>query len=210
LKPPFAHLSPTLLALGAAIAVSLSVFLVSGAGLQGAPIPLLPALGSANGTVAVSPTTHAHVRAWAPRTTMVSTAQPVLAPTAPVIAPRPVTPGVHRAHPARARVVRHAPPAPVQLAVSAPAPTAPVAAPRVISVPKGKAKAHDRHGHPGKSALAGTPRHGNGHANGDSPAHHQGLPRGQAKKVPAAPPKAKGGGPPADHGDGNGHKGDKK
>jgi hypothetical protein len=212
MKPPFAHLSPTLLALAAAIAVSLSVFLMSGAGLQGAPIPLLPALGGAAGSVAVDLATRAQARASAPARTTVSSAKRVPVSTTHVRAPRPAAHRVHRANHARARVVRHAPPSPLHIAVSAPAPTTPAAAPQVISVPKGKAKAHGhRHGQAGKpSADAGAPRHGNGRALGPFPEHHQGLPPGQAKKVPAAPPKGKGGGPPADHGGDNGHKGDKK
>jgi hypothetical protein len=210
MKPPFAHLSPTLAAIAAGIALSLSVFLLSGAGLQGAPIPLLPALGGAADRVAVDLATPAHERASAPARTTVSIAQPFLVPTARVTAPLSAAHKVHRARHARARVVRHTPPSPVQVAVSAPAPT-PVAAPQVISVPKGKAKAHGhRPGHAGKPAVAGAFRHGNGHAHGHSPGHRQGRPPGQAKKAPAAPPKAKGGGPPAEHGGGSGHKGDKK
>jgi hypothetical protein len=213
MKQPFAHLSSTVLALAAAIAVSLSVFLLSGAGLQGQPIPLLPALGGAADRVALNLATPGRERPPAPARTTVSTAQQVV-PTARLTAPRPAAHKVHRAHHARAREVRHAPPSPVQVAVSAPAPTTPVAAP-VISAPKANAKAHGhRQGRAGKPAVAGTHRHGNGHARGHSPGHHQGLPPGQAKKVPAAPPtappKAKGGGPPPDHGGGDGHKGDKK
>jgi hypothetical protein len=195
MKPPFAHLSPTLLACAAAIAVSLAVFLLSGAGSQGKPIPLLPALGGAAGSLAVGPATPARGRASKPATRSVFTAQPVLVPTAQVTASRLAAHRVHRAHRARARVVRRAPPSPVQVAVSAPAPTTPVSAPQPVSVPRSKGN---------------TLGHRHGHARGHSPGHHQGLPPGQAKKLPAAPPKAKGGGPPADHGGGNGRKGDKK
>jgi hypothetical protein len=197
MKPPFAHLSPTLLACAAAIAVALSVFLLSGAGSQGGPVPLLPALGAAGG-VAVNLGTRDDRSAPTPAAARVPTAPPVLVPTAPALAPHPAARRVHRVHHARARagrrVVRHAPSSPVQVAVSAPAPPTPVSAPQPVSAPKGKGK---------------TLAHRHGHARGHSPGHHQGLPPGQAKKLPAAPPKAKGGGPPPDHG-GNGRKGDKK
>jgi hypothetical protein len=199
MKPPFAHLPPTLLACAAAIAVALSVFLLSGAGSQGKPIPLLPALGGAAGGVAVNLGIRDDRSAPTPAAARVPTAPPVLVPTAPALAPHPAAHRVHRVHHARARggsrVVRHAPPSPVQVAVSAPAPATPVSAPRPVSVPKSKGKTLGQ-------------RHG--HARGHSPGNHQGLPPGQAKKPPAAPPKAKGGGPPADHGGGNGRKGDKK
>src|SRR5215212_9746871 len=125
MKPSFAHLSPTPLAFAAAIAVSLSVFLLSGAGSQRTPTPLLPALGSAVGGVAVNLATRDHRSASASVATTLPTAPPVL---------------LARAR-ARARVVRHAPPSPVQAAVSAPAPATPISAPQAFSVPKNKGKA---------------------------------------------------------------------
>jgi hypothetical protein len=228
MKPQFAHLSPTLLAFAAAIAVSLSVFLLSGAGSQGTPTPLLPALGSAVGGVAVNLATGDHGSAPAPVATTLP-AEPVLlpAPASPPATHRAhrVTHRAHRVHHVRAgarpRAVRHAPPSPVQVPASAPAPVTPISAPQAVSVPKsnGKALGH-HHGHAAKPAVA--PRHGNGRARGHSPGPHHGLPPGHAKKAPKAPPtapaapaKAKGGGPPAEHGggnshNGNGHKGDKK
>lgn len=223
MKPQFAHLSPTLLAFAAAIAVSLSVFLLSGAGSQGTPTPLLPALGSAVGGVAVNLATRDHGSAPAPVATTLPTALPVLLPPAP--ASPPATHRAHRVHHARARArtraVRHAPPSPVQVPASAPAPVTPISAPQAVTVPNsnGKALGH-QHGHAAKPAVA--PRHGNVRARGHSPGHHHGLPPGHAKKAPKAPPtapaapaKAKGGGPPAEHSggnghNGNGHKGDKK
>jgi hypothetical protein len=227
MKSSLAHLSPTVLAFGAAIGVSLSVFLLSGAGLQGEAIPLLPALGGAAKSVAVRPTP-APRRPPAP--SRVSTATPVLALVTSEPVSRPAVhrvPPSHHAHaPARARVVRPARPAPTPaapVAVAAPAPATPVSAPQSVSAPKGKAKAlgHKR-GNAAKAPVTGAPVHGNGHARGHSPEHHQKTPPGQAKmapappNAPAAPPKAKGGGPPAEHGGGNGHnggnghKGDKK
>jgi hypothetical protein len=223
MKPSFAHLSPTPFAFAAAIAVSLSVFLLSGAGSQRTPTPLLPALGSAVGGVAVNLATRDHRSASVSVATTLPTAPPVL--LAPGPASRPATHSAHRVHHARARararVVRHAPPSPVQAVVSAPAPVTPISAPQAFSVPKSKGKAlGHRHGHAAKPAVA--PRHGNGRARGHSPEHHHGLPPGHAKKAPTTPPtaptapaKAKGGGPPAEHGGGNGHsdnghKGEKK
>jgi hypothetical protein len=231
MKSSLAHLSPTVLAFGAAIGVSLSVFLLSGAGLQGEAIPLLPALGGAVKSVAVSPPAAAPRRTRAPAPSPVSTARPFLAPATSEPASRPavhrVPPSHHARTRARARVVRPARPAPTPpapVAVAAPAPATPVSAPQPVSAPKGKAKAlGHRRGHAAKAPVTGAPAHGNGHARGHSPEHHQKTPPGQAKKAPAAPPnapaahaKAKGGGPPSEHGGGNGnnggngHKGDKK
>ena len=232
MKSSLAHLSPTVLAFGAAIGLSLSLFLLSGVGLQGGAIPLLPALGGEPESVAAKPLVH-H-RRTAPAATAVSATQPVFVPGT-VTAPRPAAPRAH--HPvrhARARVrVRARPqvvrPAPTpQAPVAVVAPTTPVTAPQPVRAPRGKAKAlgHQR-GHFARAPVTGAlargngqaPAHGNGHARGHSPEHHQRVPPGQAKEArttppaaPAAPPKAKGGGPPADHGggNGNGHKGGKK
>jgi hypothetical protein len=230
MKSSLAHLSPTVLAFGAAIGLSLSLFLLSGAGLQGEAIPLLPALGSAARSVDMTPSNPTDQSAPTPASP-VSTATPVFAPATPVTASRPA---VHRVPPprhtrarARGRVVRPARPATTPaapVAVAAPAPATQVSAPQPVSAPKGKAKALGHlHGHATKAPVAGAPAHRNGHARGHSPEHQQKTPPGQAKKAPAAlpnapaaPPKAKGGGPPADHGGGNGnnggngHKGDKK
>ena len=228
MKSSLAHLSPTVLAFGAAIGLSLSLFLLSGAGWRGEAVPLLPALGGAAKSVAVRPTP-APGRPPAP--SRVSTAPPVLAVVTSEPASRPAVHRVpldrHARARARGRVVRPARPAPTPpapVAVAAPAPATPVSAPQPVSAPKGKAKAlgHQR-GHAAKAPVTGAPARGNGHARGHSPEHHQKTPPGQAKKAPAAPPnapaapaKAKGGGPPAEHGGGNGHnggnghKGDKK
>ena len=222
MKSSLAHLSPTVLALGAAIGLSLSLLLLSGAGLQGGAIPLLPALGGAADDVAVNPPTPEPPHTLARATTAVSAGPPVFVTQRAVTAPRPVAPRPHPVRHARARVrarpqvVRPAPTPPAPVAVAAPAPSTPVSAPQPVRAPRGTAKAlGHQHGHAARPSAAGTPAHGNGHARGHSPEHHQGLPPGQAKKAPAAPPKAKGGGAPADHGggnrnNGNGHKGGKK
>jgi len=87
MKPSFAHLSPTPLAFAAAIAVSLSVFLLSGAGSQRTPTPLLPALGSAVGGVAVNLATRDDRSASASVATTLPTAPPVLLAPAPASRP---------------------------------------------------------------------------------------------------------------------------
>src|SRR4029450_13742956 len=133
MKSPLAHLSPTVLAFGAAIGVSLSVYLLSGAALQGEAIPLLPALRGAAESVAVDFGTSENNRRVTPAKTGVSRAQPAVVPTAhPVAAP----PTAHRAQPghharprARARAARPAPSPQVRVPVSAPAPGTPAPAP---------------------------------------------------------------------------------
>jgi hypothetical protein len=232
MKSSLAHLSPTVLAFGAAIGLSLSLFLLLGAGLQGEAVPLLPALGSAARSVDMTPSNPTEQSAPTPASP-ISTARPLLAPATSEPASHPAVHSVPPTHHARARVrgrvVRPARPAPTPaapVAVAAPAPATPVSAPQPVSAPKGKTKAlGHQHGHAAKAPVAGAPAHGNGHARGHSPEHQQKTPPGQAKKAPAAPlhapaapapPKAKGGGPPAEHGGGNGnnggngHKGDKK
>src|SRR5262245_28512672 len=124
MKSPLAHLSPTVLALGAAIGLSLSLLLLSGAGLQGGVTPLLPSLGGAADSVAAKAPRAVHPPSATPAPATIFTPRPAAVETAPapVTVTRPATPRVHRAHhaPARARVVRPARPA-------APSPPAPVA-----------------------------------------------------------------------------------
>ena len=219
LKPALAHLSPTVpAAFATAVAISLSGFLLAGAGVQGEPAPLLPAVGSAAGRVIADlpavaakhpsrpATHHAHPATLATTTTTSHEFAPQ--PRAVASKPQPV----HRP----ARVVPRA--APPRIHVPAPAPrAAPAATPVIPKTPAAKGKARG-HGHsrahaPKPAPATGTRAPGRGRALG----HHHGLPPGQAKKAPAAaqptiaaPPKANGGGPPADHGNGNGHDGGKK
>src|SRR5262245_35703610 len=136
MKSPLAHLSPTVLALGAAIGLSLSLLVLSGAGLQGGVTPLLPSLGGAADSVAAKAPRAVHRPTATPAPATIFTPRPAAVETAPapVTVTRPAAHRVHRAHhvPARARVVRPAPavptpPAPV--AVAAPAPAPPVSAP---------------------------------------------------------------------------------
>ena len=209
MKPALAHRSPTVpAAFATAVAISLSGFLLAGAGFQGEPAPLLPAVGSAAGRVIAELPVTAPKRVPEPVTRAAGSTALAAIPIqafapqlrAEVSKPRRVhrpAPAIRRAAPAR---------------VPAPAP-----APRVTPIPtrvfpktpeaKGKARGHS-HSHAHAHALnpsVGTHVHGHDKALG----HHRGLPRGQAKKAPAAP-KATGGGPPADHGGGNGHNGGKK
>jgi len=213
MKPPFAHLSPTVLAAFAAgTSISLSLFLLPGAGGQGEPIPLLPAIGGAAGSVAANLGTSAH-KPRTTQTTVRSSAHANLAPAVPVKQVAALRAPVHKVHrpyrtrPVRARAVRHTPPAPVRV-------TAPATTRQFFSTPKAKGKGHG-HRHANKPAT-GIRSGGSGHgkALGHSKDHQRVRPPGQAKKVPtapaAAPPKSNGGGPPADHGGGNGHKGGKK
>lgn len=52
MKPALAHLSPTVpAAFATAVAISLSGFLLASAGVQGEPVPLLPAVGDVAGSV---------------------------------------------------------------------------------------------------------------------------------------------------------------
>jgi hypothetical protein len=217
MKPALAHLSPTVpAAFATAIAISLSGFLLAGAGVQGEPAPLLPAVGSAAGRVIAQLPAAAHRRHVSEPVTR-SAASPRLVATATHEFPRrrTVVAKPHRVHRA-APVARQAPRARVHVPARAPRPT-PVTT-RVF--PKrpastGKARGHG-HSHaraPKPQAATGARVHGHGRALG----HHHGFPPGQAKKAAAAPQpapaataKSHGGGPPADHGGGNGHDGGKK
>jgi hypothetical protein len=213
MKPPFVHLSPTVLAsFAAAISISLSLFLLPGAAVQGEPIPLLPAIGGAAGSVAAHLETPAR-KHHSPRARAGSSVQVIAAAAVPVrqvAVPRSALHKVHRphrTHPARTRVVRHAPPAPVRV-------TTPVTSRQFFNTSKAKGKAAGHRHKPKPAAGVGAAGKGHGKALGHSKDHPRGTPPGQAKKAPkapmAAPLKSNGGGPPADHGGGNGHKGGKK
>jgi hypothetical protein len=216
MKPALAHRSPTVpAAFATAVAISLSGFLLAGAGFQGEPAPLLPAVGSAAGRVIAKLPAAAPKRVPEPvtraagSTTLAAILTQAFAPQlrAEVSKPR----RVHRPAPA----IRRA--APARVPAPAPAPRATPIPTRVFpKTPeaKGKARGHSHshaHAHTLNPAV-GTHVHGHDKALG----HQRGLPPGHAKKAPAAPhpaqaapPKATGG-PPADHGGGNGHNGGKK
>lgn len=221
-KPVLAHLPPTVLATFAtAIAISLSGFLLAGAGGQAEPAPLLPAIGSAAGhVIAELPATpHAHARKPARRASVGGTAS--LARLATTSTRGPASPrraGVSKARRVHRpdRAVRRPAPAPTQPAAR-PAPAAPVITREFTSAHKarGKALGHSHSHARSVRAPATSSAHGRGHVKAHG--RHGGLPPGHAKKAPAAPApapaapaKSKGGGPPPDHGGGNGHKEDKK
>ena len=195
MKPALAHRSPTVpAAFATAVAISLSGFLLAGAGFQGEPAPLLPAVGSAAGRVIAELPVTAPKRVPEPVTRAAGSTTLAAIPTqafAPQLRAEVSKPRrVHRPAPA----IRRA--APARIPVPAPAPRATPIPTRVFP----------------KTPEVGTHVHGHDKALG----HHRGLPPGHAKKAPAAPHPAQAarpkgtGGPPADHGGGNGHNGGKK
>ena len=184
----FTRLSLTVLAaVAAAIGISLSVFLLPGAGVQGGATPLLRA-SSDSGRVAANLPVTAGNRAGKPTPKVRSFAQPVAVPTEQFVAQvRRAAPSAHGAH---RRV-----PARAVAGARSPVPVTPPASPAT----------------PVKT-IAGAPAppaRGHGKALGHSKEHHNGLPPGQAKKALTAPPAVPGS-PPKGNGDGNGHKGGKK
>ena len=232
MKPSLAHLSPTLpavLATGAAI--TLSVFLLAGAEPQGAPAPLLPAIGGAAVHVVASlpGTTHRATKAVTPPASQAELAttsgQRAVSPQGVTVsqAPRPAHhPRVHRATPSPAQVASHTVPAPVvrrQTLQATPA-------------PRGKARGHSNrhsHSHGGRAAPAAAHLHGHGnvlghthhgaiahshHGTSRGPSHHEAS-HGHADRTSgpshpehAAPPRTVGSSP-IGHGGGNGHGGKK-
>jgi hypothetical protein len=185
----FAHLSPTVPAIFvAAMAISLSVFLLPGAVVQGEPTPLLAVIGGAAGRVAADLPAAVAERASEPARRAASSAQ-LAATRSEQLVPQ-------RAHPsARSRVVRRAPAA-----------SAPPAAPR-LSFSSPTTATSGVHGHRARRSTAGAPvpgAHWHGKAFGRSSEHHHGLPRGHAKKAPTSALTT----PP--NGGVNGHKGGKK
>jgi hypothetical protein len=237
MKPSLAHLSPTLPAvLATGAAVTLSVFLLAGAEPQGAPAPLLPAIGGAAVHVVANlpGTTH---RASKDSTTPI--AQTELATTSGQRAAPPhgatMSHASRPAHHARARVHR-ATPSPAQVAShTAPAPIVRRQTFQATPAPKGKARGHSHshshsHSHGGgrpAPAAAHVHVHGHGtvlghthhgafghshHGTSRGSSHHGNL-HGHADKTSgpshpehAAPTKT-GSGPPTGHGGGNGHGG---
>jgi hypothetical protein len=176
MKLPFAHLSQTAVAtLAAAIAISLSIVLLSGAGRQGQAVPLLPALGGAVDRVAAGLESPGHVRATQPRPAapFVQVHAPV-AFTRPVVATRPVKHPAHRVHRTRAPVVRRSTEAPAPKA-SAPVRATPITTQGFSAAPKGVAK--------GKSHAPGQLKKAKGksHAPGQLKAKGKSTAPGQLK-----------------------------
>jgi hypothetical protein len=215
MKPAFAHLSPTVPAtFAAAMGISLSVFLLPGAGVQGEPTPLLAVIGGAAGRVAADLPATVNERASEPVGKAASSAQ-LAATRSEHFVPRrrQAATKAHRVHRrARTRVVRRAPSAPVQAAAPA-APATPVTTRQSFSTPTTATSKPRGYGH-GRAlkptAGAPAPRsHGHGKALGRSSEHHHGLPPGHAKKAPTAPLLAPTTPPKANGGE-NGHKGGTK
>jgi hypothetical protein len=217
MKPAFAHFAPTVpVAFAAAMGIALSVFLLPGAGVQSEPTPLLAVIGGAAGRVAADLPARGKRHASEPVRSVAPVRPAATRPAATRterLAPRRRQAGTksRRAHhPARTRVVRAAPSVPVQ----APPPTAraaPVTTRQFFSNPTSKGKSHG-HAHAHARALKPTAAteaptthgHGKAKAIGHSRERHDGLPPGQAKKAPTAPPAAPTT-PPKSNGNGNGH-----
>jgi hypothetical protein len=189
----FAHLSPTVPAMFvAAMAISLSVFLLPGAVVQGEPTPLSAVFAGAAGRVAADLPAAVVERASEPARRAASSAQLAATRSEQLVPQR-----AHRR--ARSRVVQRAPAAP-----------APPAATRLsFSSPTTVTSRVHGHGRARRSAaIAPVPgAHGHGKAFERSSEHHHGLPRGHAKKAPTAPASAPTTPP---NGGANGHKGGKK
>lgn len=206
----FAHLSPTAPAVFvAAMGISLWIFLLPGAGVQGGPTPLLAVIGGAAGRVAADLPTTANDRTSEPVGKAASPAQLATTRSEHFVARREAAHQVHRN--ARSRFGRRAPSAPTQAATLA-APATPVTTQQSFSSSTSGTTNARRQGHGGARTTAGAPvprAHGHGKALGRSGEHHHGLPHGPAKKAPTAPPSAPTT-PPKVNGGGNGHEGGKK
>ena len=221
MKPAFAQFAPTVpLTFAAAMGIALSLFLLPGAGVSSEPTPLLAVIGGAAGRVAAdlpAPVVH---HASKPLGSAATPARPAVTRPAQLV-PRRQQAGAatHRTHHrAHTRAVRPARSAPVPVQAAAPAaPATPVATLRSFGNPRSKkgtsrghAYGHSRALQP--AAVAPAPRvngHGKAKAPGHSSEHHGGLPPGQAKKAPTAPPPA----PtalPKSNGNGNEKNGGKK
>jgi len=214
MKAAFAHLSPVVPAvLAVAIAVSLTVFLLPGAGPQTGPTPLLTSLGGAAGRMAADlpPAAKRH----APEHVQAASAAAQLATTLiePVPHRQPAVAKTHRAHGrSRARFVRRTPAAHVHVGRTAvPAASAPARG-FVTSSGTARGQSQNHHGR-GHSAAGGAFRaHGHGKALGHSSEHHHrhhdATVHGHSKKPPHGSPPAPGG--PKGQGGGNGPRGGKK
>jgi hypothetical protein len=195
-----AHLSPTVLAvLAAALGITLSVFLLSGAGAQGEPAPLLAVISGAAGRVAADLPAAVHTPASKPIAEAASYTPPAITPSVRLAPTRQAAATqVRRGHgSARSGAVRRAPFAHSQGRPATPATP-------VTTHGHGHGHAHALKSFAG-AHVSGA--HGHGKASGHSSEHHHGHARGHAKKatppsVPATPPK--------EHGGGHGHKEGKK
>jgi len=204
----FAHLSPTVPAVFvAAMGISLSAFLLSGARVQGEPTPLMAAIGGVAGRVAADLPAPVAKRVSEPVRKAASSAE--LAATRPehfAAHGRQVATKTHRARSAPSEVVRRAPSASRQASATPDTTRVTVSSPTTAT---SRAHGHGR----ARTSTAGAPvprAHGHEKAFGrSSEHHHHGLPRGHGKKAPTAPSSAPTM-PPNVNGGGSGHKGGKK
>jgi hypothetical protein len=185
MTPPIVNVSQTAVAaLPAATSIWLTLFVLPGAGVQGRPLPLLPAIGEATGGVVAPFQAAARPAATASRR-IASSVRVVARPATPAGPSATPRRGTHRTHP----VVRRSSPAPVQAA----APTQVLAAPPAVAqrptgLALGKAKAR---GHTKAAAVragVGARGRGQGKAYGHSAEHHWGAPPGHGKSASAARP----------------------
>jgi hypothetical protein len=204
MTPPIVNLSQTAVAaLAAATSIWLALFVLPGAGVQRRPLPLLPVIGEAAGTVVAPFQAPARPAATASRRTASSVR--VVARTATPAGPAAsARRGTQRAH----TVVRTSSSAPVQAAASTQVPAAPSAvAQRPTGLALGRAKAHGRSKVAAMFAGVGARGRGQGKANGHSDEHHSGAPPGHGRGASAARPV-----PPQSTGNdgGEGHGGGKR
>jgi len=233
----FARLSPTLAAiLAAAFGISLSVFLVPGAGVQETPTPLLTAIGGAVGRVAADLPPAVSPRASEPVQGAVSSARPAPARPTLIVARQRTSTETHRVQGRTSVPAEHgAPPARAHTAVPADRVTPVVSShsdlrkspaskarghghgllrKRAAEVPAAGAPSRRAHGH---EKTLGSSEHRHKHrlspgkakkASAPLPAPTRELPPGQAKKAaaPAPAPAA----PPTAAGAEKGNKGGNK
>jgi hypothetical protein len=205
MTPPIVTVSQTAVAvLAAATSIWLSLFVLSGAGVHGRPLPLLPAIGEGAGTVVAPFQAPARRPAATPSRRPASSLRVVARPATPAGPADPPRRETQRAHP----VVRTSSSAPVEAAAATQVSAAPPAVaqqPTGLALGKAKARGHS------KAAAAfvgvGARGRGQGKANGHSAEHHWGAPPGHGKSASAAPPVPPQ--PTGNHG-GEGHGGGKQ
>jgi len=209
MKPPYAHVSRTLLVvIAAAGAVWLSAFFLPAAGVQ--PVPVLPMIGSVAGKVVAVSEHHPKPKAK-PRHHTIAASIVARTPFAPPVSvahavhPRSTVRVVHKPH--RAHAPRHAAKpkrfAPVQAAAPAAAPA--VATPEThTAAPRGRAVGWHRKHEESTSGASAEPthRHGGSHGRHDSPSAQPAATTTPTPAVPAAPSS-----PGAGHDNGK-HRGD--
>jgi hypothetical protein len=209
MKPALVHPSQTVpAAFATVLGILLVVFLLPGAGIQGEPITLSPAIGGGAGRVAADLPATASRRASEP---VGGIAFPAQLGATFVLQPRQAASDAHRVHRrARSGAERRAPSAPVQVAAPA-APATPLTARRLGASTKAKGEARG-HGGGLKPAAGGQAPggHGHGKGSGGSSKHDHGPPPRHTNRAPTAPPDPAPATRPKANGGGNGGKGGKK